>query len=136
MSYEQIRLNMLALASSENFDVGCQSNELKERLLFAYDNFSDKGICLVGSWTWVNVELTEDEKADFFRNFKPAFLFSDNVMADTPERGLEWVRTSLLVQYFHPGIFVTRNTCYVMSGVGKLSSISLQEYYDLCFIHK
>ncbi len=130
MNIEKVRLNLQSLKSIENLDFGCDSNELQERLDFAYENFfATKGICLISNWKWINISLTESEMLNFSDKLKPSFLFSENIIKDEPFRGIKWVRTSLLLEYQHPGLFITKNTCYVLEGRGVQSHITLNQFY-------
>lgn len=118
MKANEIYEYLMSLPGVSDYDVGCEMNEVQQRIDDAYALYSGKGICVVADWKWVDIELTKQGEKRLPSDLKPALLFADTILEDSPQRGIDWVKTSMLVEYQHPGLFVTRNTCYVMVGLG------------------
>ncbi|PKH04767.1 hypothetical protein CXF93_21365 [Moritella sp. Urea-trap-13] len=118
MTTNEIYEYLMSLPGVLDYDVGCEMDEVQQRIDDAYDLYFGKGICVVADWKWIDIELTKQGKKLLPSDLKPDLLFADTILEDSPQRGIDWVKTSMLVEYQHPGLFVTRNTCYVMVGLG------------------
>jgi hypothetical protein len=85
--------------------------------------------CLVEGWTIFNVDVSEDElgKIRSAGQF-PLVLYAHDVRFDSERRfdvG-DWVRSSFAVSFEEGFLFETRNTVYVLKGLGYEKSASLK----------
>jgi len=125
--YEYIK----SLNGTLEYDFGCDMSEVQQRIDDAYGLFFGKAICVVADWRWIDIELTNEETKRLPSDLKPMILFADTILIDSPYRGIDWVLTSILSEYQHPGLFVTRNTCYVIVGSGLRCQLP---FSDLVFL--
>ncbi|PKH08187.1 hypothetical protein [Moritella sp. Urea-trap-13] len=119
---------ILSLKGTLDHDFGCDVSEVQQRIDDAYSLFFGKAICVVTDWVWIDIELTKEEMRRFPNDLKPMLLFADTILRDSPNRGIDWVITSMLSEYRHPGLFVTRNTCYVIVGLGLRCKLSFSDF--------
>jgi len=125
MTKNEVREFLLSLHGKPEADFGCAREEVQKRIDDAYYHYPDKRVSVVADWKWVNIQLTEKEKKVFPTYLMPAFLFADKVLQESPYRGIDWVRTTLLMECHYPRLFVTKNTCYVLVGRGTKCSLSV-----------
>ncbi|MNP49033.1 hypothetical protein D3C76_1431940 [compost metagenome] len=83
--------------------------------------YPGKPYCLVEAWTIFKVDVTEDELAKIqAAGQMPLIVFARNVRFDSERRfdvG-DWVRTTFATSFEEGFLFETRNTVYVLAGVG------------------
>lgn len=77
--------------------------------------------CIVRNWAWVDMDVTPDQEALFFRTQrKPVVLLAHTVIYDSSRRfdvG-SFVRTSPLYKFEEGFIFATLNNAYILQGDG------------------
>jgi hypothetical protein len=83
--------------------------------------YPGKPYCLVEDWTIFKVDVTEDELQKIQAAGQlPLIVFARNVRVDSQLRfnSGDWVRTTFATSFEEGFLFETRNTVYVLAGVG------------------
>ena len=88
-----------------------------------------KPYCLVENWTIFNVDVTEEELNKIHAAGQlPMILFAQNVRFDSERRfdvG-DWMRSTFATSFEEGFLFETRNTIYVLKGLGHEKSATLK----------
>jgi hypothetical protein len=88
---------------------------------WAYERFRDGDYCIVRRWVWHDFSMLEDFSSEVLQDhLQPLILGANYVVFDSAGRfdPGNWVRTSPLRSFNEGFIFETRNTAYVLLGVG------------------
>lgn len=105
-----------------------------EARALANQRFPGKPYCLVRDWTMFALEVTRDE---LFRCHAagqlPMILFAHNVAEDSQGRFEpgDWVRSSMCTGFHDGVVFETRNTVYVLVGLGHEQIASVKDVFSL-----
>ncbi|MBF4559301.1 hypothetical protein H7698_24820 [Pseudomonas sp. p50] len=95
--------------------------------------FPRKPYCLVENWTMFKVDATEDELSKIHAGGQlPMIVFAHNVLFDSQRRfdvG-DWVRSTLAISFVDGFLFETKNTVYVLKGVGHEKKASLETIFS------
>lgn len=95
------------------------SNE--ETMQWARERFREGGYCIVRGWVWHDFSMLEDFSSEVLQDhLQPLILGANYVVFDSAGRfdPGNWVRTSPLRSFSEGFIFETRNTAYVLLGIG------------------
>lgn len=88
-----------------------------------------KPYCLVEAWTIFNVDVSDDELNKIHAAGQlPLVLFAHNVRFDSQRRfdvG-DWMRSTFATSFEEGFLFETRNTIYVLKGLGHEKSATLK----------
>lgn len=99
----------------------------------AQAQFPRKPYCLVENWTIFLVDATEDELSKIQAAGQlPMIVFAHNVLFDSQRRfdvG-DWVRSTFATSFEDGFFFETRNTVYVLKGVGHEKKASLETIFS------
>ena len=107
--------------------LGCDEYEIEKWKKYCQEYYAEKGICLVKEWTVVEVLFSDSETNLLVGlGLKEFVLNANNVLWDSKNR---WPPGSVVCSHFLSAIeenclFITKNTCYVLVGVGHQKSIS------------
>lgn len=89
--------------------------------------------CLVEDWTILRADVTDEELQKIQSAGQlPLVLFAHNVRFDSQRRfdvG-DWMRSTFAVSFEEGFLFETRNTIYVLMGVGHEKSVSLKTIFS------
>jgi hypothetical protein len=92
-----------------------------EAIQWARERFNDRDYCIVRQWIWREFSGLEDLSSEVLQDpLQPVILGANYVVfdsADRYDRG-NWLRTSPLRSFSDGFIFETRNTVYLLLGVG------------------
>lgn len=94
-----------------------------EALAYAQGEFPYGRFCLVRDWTWTEFEIGPSGTAQMRAiGIYPVMIFANHVVFDSQQRWVEgsFVRTSALVSFRESFIFETRNTTYLLLGMGQM----------------
>lgn len=95
--------------------------------------FPRKPYCLVENWTIFKVDATEDELSKIHAAGQlPIIVFAHNVLFDSQRRfdvG-DWVRSTFAISFVDGFLFETRNTVYMLKGVGHEKKASLEAIFS------
>lgn len=105
----------------------------EEAMKLLEEGFPGRSYCLVEDWTIFRADLTPDELEKVHAaNHLPLFVFSQNVIHDSrgrfPPGG--WVRSTMCVGFDDGVMFETKNTIYVLIGLGHGQTASLQTIFS------
>lgn len=96
--------------------------------------FPGKPYCLIRDWTIFRIEVTPDELSKVHAAGQlPMIVFAHNVAEDSQgrfERG-DWVRSSMCTSFNDGVVFETRNTVYVLIGLGHVQPASLKDVFSI-----
>jgi len=96
--------------------------------------FPGKPYCLIRDWTIFRIEVTPDELSKVHAAGQlPMIVFAHNVAEDSQgrfERG-DWVRSSMCTSFNDGAVFETRNTVYVLIGLGHEQPASLKDVFSI-----
>ncbi|WP_223414726.1 MULTISPECIES: DUF6957 family protein [unclassified Pseudomonas] len=96
--------------------------------------FPGKPYCLITDWTIFRIEVTPDELSKVHAAGQlPMIVFAHNVAEDSQgrfERG-DWVRSSMCTSFNDGAVFETRNTVYVLIGLGHEQPASLKDVFSI-----
>lgn len=90
--------------------------------------------CVVEDWVILDAILTEDELAKVAAaGCQPMFLFAHKVLHDEQRRFEpgDWVRSTIARTFNDGYLFETRNTVYLLKGLGQRKSSSLQGIFSI-----
>lgn len=103
-----------------------------EARALATELFPGKPYCLIQDWTIFRIEFTSDELSTIQAAGQlPMIVFAHNVVEDSQgrfEKG-DWVRSTMCIG-FEDGVFKTRNTVYVLVGLGHEQTASLKDVFS------
>jgi hypothetical protein len=88
---------------------------------WARERFSDRDYCIVRGWVWVDFSVLDDMASKVLQDqLQPAMVRANYVVYDSAGRFDEgnWVHTSPLRTFSDGFIFETRNTVYLLLGIG------------------
>lgn len=111
----ELKRHIQTLSADVDTDKGCEASELNQRVDDAFYYFCGKRIVVVQEWFWIDFESSGTRKNGLSVE---AMLFAENIISASPSIQDNWILSSALEQYVHPGLFVTASTCYVLSGKG------------------
>ncbi|WP_025130871.1 hypothetical protein [Pseudomonas sp. PH1b] len=101
---------------------------------FVQTNFGQQSFCLVRDWVLLELEpCGEGYDALHSRGLEPALVYAHNVVFDSRGRfnSGDWVRSTFQLKYEGEGLFFTKNTLYVLLGMGTRQSITLSDLLSL-----
>lgn len=117
-------------------EYGCSEEEIPEMISLCKQMFPGKPYRVVEGWCWADFELDE-EQMEIFKNhgLKSSFIYADKIVEDGSDRGNKGlsVKTTPLVEFHHGCLFVTRNTCYVLVGIGTRMTVHPKVYSSIFF---
>lgn len=98
-------------------------------------SFPGKPYCLVRDWTIFRIEVTPAELSKVHASGQlPMIVFAHNVAEDSQgrfERG-DWVRSTMCTSFNDGVLFETRNTIYVLIGLGHEQPATLKDVFSFC----
>lgn len=95
------------------------SNE--QAIIWAREHFPDGKYCIVRDWVWHPFSVSDAVAKELQRNqCQPIILRAERVIFDSVGRfgPGDWVQSSGLIAFSEEFIFQTRNTAYVLLGLG------------------
>lgn len=107
---------------------------LEAVILAARERYKWMPICVVEDWIILDAILTEAEQAKVAASgCQPMFLFAHKVVHDDQQRfdTGDWVRSTIARSFMDGYLFETRNTVYVLKGLGQRKSSSLQGIFSI-----
>lgn len=88
---------------------------------WAWERFGVRDHCIVRDWLWYDFSVFDEVAAEARQNgLQPVIIRSNYVVYDSAgrfDRG-NWVHTSPLKEFSEDFIFETRNTVYILLGLG------------------
>lgn len=132
------RFEVLLNTQGQYCDYGCSEENVRQMITYAKKLFPNKPYCVVAQWCWADVDLKGDSslaEGMRHRDILPCFIYATQILHDEANR---WsmntpVRTSLLVSFHHHCIFVTRNTSYILLGLGVRLKVAPSAFVNLPF---
>ena len=103
----------------------------EQAMQYALEHFPGGQYCIVRLWVWTDHIVSADLRIELAKSsFQPATVYADSIVFDSEVRFEpgDWVRTSPLRDFKDGFIFQTRNTAYLLLGVGyrkRPASVSL-----------
>jgi len=86
--------------------------------------------CIVKDWLIVNLALSASEATHFkAHGVESRFIYAESIIEDSKQRGIEWVRTTLIKRKYSDYMFSTRNTCYILVGQGYRCQMTIENAY-------
>lgn len=112
---------VLAKVSGEPIrcDFGCSPDNAYLKIQEALKKYPEKPYCVVENWVWVELigrVIVNGHVSD--RIVFQSFLLAGSIIEDSQGRNFKLLRTSNNTDFFGECIFVTLNTCYVLTGSG------------------
>lgn len=113
----------------EPCEYGCVQEDVSRMIALGKEMYPDKPYRVVSGWSWGDFDVTESQR-DIFRQqgVEPAFLFANQVVIDETGRFHEAVKTTFLLAFHAPCLFVTKNTVYILLGPGSRTTVDLDVY--------
>jgi hypothetical protein len=113
----------------EPCDYGCAEEDLPRMIAIGKEMYPDKPYRVVSGWSWGDFEVNESQREVFRQEgVEPAFLFANQVVIDETGRFHDAVRTTPLLAFHAPCLFVTKNTVYILLGPGSRMTVDLAAY--------
>lgn len=107
---------------------------LDEVLRAAREHYKRMPLCVVEEWVILDAIVTDAERAKVTAaGCIPMFLFAHKVVYDEQRRFEpgHWVRSSMGTSFKDGYLFATRNTIYVLTGLGHRTSSSIQAIFSI-----
>jgi len=107
---------------------------LDEAVALARKRYKWMPLCAVEEWTILDAIVTDDERAKVAAaGCQPIFMFAHKVVVDEQRRFEpgHWVRSSMGTAFKEGYLFETRNTVYVLLGLGHRKSASIEAIFSL-----
>ena len=118
----------------DSCDYGCDEASAPNMIAYINEHFPDYRYCVVGDWTWLDVELKPEARALFEkRGGKPCFVFANKVIDDEAQRGFQSVRTTYLKSFHKNCIFISKNRAYILTGPGKRMTVDPVVFKSIVF---
>jgi len=119
--FEEIDLETYLKKNASPCDLGFGDQSIEELIKIGNAVDSTKPLRIISDWYWFDVQCTQSEMKFYDKyGIKPAYLMAYQILHDTtqPQSIGNWVRTSPLLEFIKPGVFVTKNRIYIMAGNG------------------
>jgi hypothetical protein len=116
------------LTAGDPIDIGCKESKIEKYKSLAREINPGKPITVVSGWIWLDLEVNAEQfEAAISLGYAPAVLNINNVIYDDRKKFKNgtWVCTSLLKQFHSPALFETKNTFYILVGVGSRKAVHL-----------
>lgn len=131
-----VQMSRLVRGDGDPCDFGCSQNDVPKMILLGKQLFPTKPYRVVSHWCWADLELNDSlaEKVKE-QGMQPSFVYADKIIEDetaTWDKGLA-IKTTLLVEFCHNCLFVTRNTIYILVGAGSRMTVLPGVYAGLTF---
>lgn len=113
---------------------GCELS-LEDAILAARKYYKHLPLCVVEEWIILDAIVTDAERAKVIAaGCQPMFLFAHKVVHDEQRRfeAGDWVRSSMGTTFKEGFIFATRNTVYVLLGLGQRKPSSIEAIFSIC----
>ncbi len=130
---EEIGLENYLKQNSSSCDLGFGGGPTEKLLSICRGIDDTKPIRVISNWYWLDVRCTESERQFYDdHGLQLAYLMAFKIMHDTtqPKSVGKWVRTSPLYKFVEPGLFVTKNRIYIMTGIGRRMTVD-DDFIDL-----
>lgn len=93
-----------------------------EAMEYAFDRFPGGKYCIVREWVWADLAVSDDLRQELLEihQLQPTLVYANKVVFDSEnrlDRG-DWVRTTMLHSFTEGFHFQTRNTTYLLLGIG------------------
>ncbi|KAB0486462.1 hypothetical protein SAMN04490202_2813 [Pseudomonas reinekei] len=108
---------------------GC-SLSAREAEIAVREKLPSRPFCLVKHWTILDLQVSADElEALRSRGLEPVMVYASSVVLDSRGRYQpgDWVRSSFHTSHGPPGFFITKNTVYLLLGMGKRQVITMAD---------
>lgn len=117
-------------------DFGCSEENIVEMVALSQEIFPSKPYRVVKHWLWADLKL-DQQHLDRYKalGLQPSVIYAKEIVQDGSDRGGvgKSVRTSLLMEFHHGCLFVTRNTTYILVGSGTRMAIHPFVYTNFFF---
>ena len=107
---------------------------LEGALSAAREHYKRLPLCVVEDWIILDAILSDDEREKVaVAGCQPMFLFAHKVVHDEQRRFEpgHWVRSSIGTTFKEGFLFATRNSVYVLLGLGHRKSSSIEAIFSL-----
>ncbi|RON91324.1 MULTISPECIES: DUF6957 family protein [Pseudomonas] len=107
---------------------------LEGALSAAREHYKRLPLCVVEDWIILDAILSDDEREKVaVAGCQPMFLFAHKVVHDEQRRFEpgHWVRSSMGTTFKEGFLFATRNSVYVLLGLGHRKSSSIEAIFSL-----
>ncbi|NRH26059.1 hypothetical protein [Pseudomonas sp. MS19] len=98
-----------------------------EAIEWASERFPDSNFCLVREWVWHEFLFPDDVASELrMQQIQPVMIRANYVVFDSADRFDQgnWVQSSGLRSFSEGFIFQTRNTAYLLLGLGYRKSVA------------
>ncbi len=96
------------------------SNE--QAMQYAFDRFPEGKYCIVREWVWADLAVSDEMRQELLdtHQLQPTLVYANRVVFDSENRldPGDWVRTTMLRSFEEEFQFQTRNTTYLLLGMG------------------
>lgn len=96
------------------------SNE--QAMQYAFDRFHEDKYCIVREWVWADLAVSDDLRQELLEKhqLQPTIVHANSVVFDSEARFEpgNWVRTTMLHSFRDGFLFQTKNTTYLLLGMG------------------
>lgn len=132
------RFEALVNAQGQPCDFGCSEDNVRQMITYAKKSFPNKKYCVVSQWCWADIDVDGDPslaEGMKHRGVLPCFLYATQILHDEANRWSMYtpIRTSLLVCFHQNCIFVTRNSSYILLGLGVRITVAPSDFVNVRF---